>query len=125
MKRFSSTASLALAVVVILGLTGPVAAGEQVPFKGSFEGDVTVTPLTPPYLQVDVDATGSATHLGQFTLDIPHIVNAATRTAIGSYEFIAANGDTRRPLHRGNGNHHGRYVTVRGRHRELHRRALV
>ena len=31
MKRYSSTASLALAVLVILGLTGPVAAGEQVP----------------------------------------------------------------------------------------------
>jgi hypothetical protein len=37
MKRYSSTASLALAVVVILGLTGPIAAGEHVPFKGSFE----------------------------------------------------------------------------------------
>src|SRR5207249_8606528 len=34
------------------------------------------------------------THLGQFTLAIPHIVNAAHGTAIGSYEFTAANGDT-------------------------------
>src|SRR5581483_509054 len=40
-----------------------------------------------------VEATGHATHLGQFTLDIPHVVNRATRTAIGSYEFTAANGD--------------------------------
>ena len=31
MKRYCSTASLALAVVAVLGLTGPVAAGEQVP----------------------------------------------------------------------------------------------
>jgi len=94
MKRFSSTASLALAVVAILGLTGPVVAGEQVPFKGSFEGDVTVTPLAPPYVQVNVDATGNATHLGRFSLDIPHVVNRATRTAVGTYEFTAANGDT-------------------------------
>jgi hypothetical protein len=94
MKRYSSAASLALAVVLVLGLTGAAAAGEQVPFKGSFEGDVTVTPLTPPLLQVDVDATGNATQLGQFSLAIPHIVNAANRTAIGSYEFTAANGDT-------------------------------
>ena len=93
MKRYRFAAGLALAVVVVLGLTGPVAAGKQVPFKGSFEGDVTVTPLTPPYLQVDVDATGNATHLGRFTLDIPHIVNAANGTAIGTYEFTAANGD--------------------------------
>jgi hypothetical protein len=35
MKRHSSTASLALAVLAILGLAGPSAAGEQVPFKGS------------------------------------------------------------------------------------------
>ncbi len=94
MKRYSSTASLALAVVAILGLIGPVAAGEQVPFKGSFEGDVIVTPLAPPFLSVLVDATGNATQLGQFTLDIPHVVNRANLTAVGTYEFTAANGDT-------------------------------
>jgi hypothetical protein len=94
MKRYSSAASLALAVVVVLGLTGPVAAGEQVPFKGSYEGDVTVTPLTPPSVSVLVDATGNATQLGRFSLDIPHVVNRANSTAIGSYEFTAANGDT-------------------------------
>jgi hypothetical protein len=42
---------------------------------------------------VDVEATGKATLLGKFTLDIPHVVNRATRTAIGSYVFTAANGD--------------------------------
>jgi hypothetical protein len=99
MKRYSSTASLALAVVVVLGLNGPGAArergerGEQVPFKGSYEGDVTVTPLTPPFIHVDVEAEGNATHLGRFTLDIPHKVNLSNSTAVGSYEFTAANGD--------------------------------
>ena len=47
MKRYSSAASLALAVLAVLGLAGPAAAGEQVPFKGSLEGDVTITPLDP------------------------------------------------------------------------------
>jgi hypothetical protein len=94
MKRHSSTASLALAVLAVLGLAGPVAAGEQVPFKGTLEGDVTVTPLDPPFVHVDVDATGNATQLGRFSLAIPHKVNLKTRTAIGSYEFTAANGDT-------------------------------
>jgi hypothetical protein len=94
MKRHISVASLALAVVAVLGLAGPAAAGEQVPFKGSLEGDVTHTPLAPPFDSVYVDATGNATLLGQFTLDIPHVVNRANRTAIGSYEFAAANGDT-------------------------------
>ena len=94
MKRHSFAASLAFALLVILGLASPVAAGEQVPFKGSLEGDVTVTPLTPPFVSVLVEATGNATHVGQFTLDIPHVVNRADRTAIGSYEFTTANGDT-------------------------------
>jgi hypothetical protein len=35
MKRFRSTASLALAGFAVLGLSGPVAAGDHVPFKGS------------------------------------------------------------------------------------------
>ena len=48
MKRFSSTASLALAGLAVLGLARPVTAGEQVPFKGSLEGVVTITPITPP-----------------------------------------------------------------------------
>ena len=64
------------------------------PFKGSLDGDVTVAPLAPPFLSVLVEATGHATQLGKFTLDVPHVVNAATRTAMGSYEFTAANGDT-------------------------------
>ena len=78
--RHSLAASLTLAVAV-LGLAGPVAAEEQVPFRGRLEGDVTVTPLEPPYVQVDVDATGNATHLGRFALAIPHIVNRANMTA--------------------------------------------
>jgi hypothetical protein len=96
MNRLSSATRLALAVLAVLavlGLAGPAAAGVQVPFKGSLEGDVTHTPLAPPFDSVFVDATGNATQLGQFTLDIPHVVNRATRTAIGSYEFTAANGD--------------------------------
>ena len=93
MKRYSS-ASLALAVVVVLGLSGPVAAGEQVPFKGSFKGDVTITPLAPPFVAVNIEGSGKANHLGKFTVDIPHIVNRTNSTAIGTYEFTAANGDT-------------------------------
>ena len=110
------------------------------PFKGRLEGDVTVTPLAPPFLQVDVEATGKATHLGKFTLDVPHVVNPTTSAAVGSYEFTAANGDkvyakftgiatphgdTCRPLHRGDRNHHGRHGSIRRRHRELHQRSPV
>jgi hypothetical protein len=93
MKRQSLAASLVLALLAVLGLAGPVPAGEQVPFKGSFEGDVTVRPLGPPLVMVDVEAAGEATHLGKFALNIPHVVNRATMIASGCYEFTAANGD--------------------------------
>ena len=94
MKRHSFAASLALAILAVLGLAGPVLAQQQVPFKGSLEGVVTVTPLKPPNVSVLVKATGNATHLGQFALAIPHTVNRANMTATGTYQFVAANGDT-------------------------------
>ena len=99
MKRHSSAASLVLALLAVLGLAGPVAAGEQVPFKGRFAGVVIVTG-GPSILFAAVDATGNATDLGQFTLAIPHQVNRGTSpfpfpwTSTGSYQFVAANGDT-------------------------------
>ena len=94
MNRFSSTASLALVVATVLGLVSPAAAGEQVPLKGILVGDVTHTAIDATHERVDIEATGIATHLGHFTLDVPHVVDRATRTAVGSYEFTAANGDT-------------------------------
>ena len=67
----------------------------EVPFNGTLEGRLTVSiPLQPPLLSNLNEATGTATQLGRFTLEIPHIVNTMTRIAIGTYEFTAANGDT-------------------------------
>src|SRR5262245_45050202 len=74
-------------------LAGPTPAGVQVPFKGSLGGVVTRTTVDDHTDFVLVEATGTATHLGQFTLAVPHLVNLPTRTATGYYEFTAANGD--------------------------------
>ena len=93
MKRYRLAAILALAVLAVLRLAGPAPAGEQAPFKGSFEGDVTHTPIDANNDSVLVEATGNATRLGLFTLDIQHVVNRPTMTAVGTYEFTAANGD--------------------------------
>jgi hypothetical protein len=93
MKRFSSAASLALAVVAVLGLAGLAVAGDPVPFKGNLEGDVTHTPVDARTDFVVVDAEGTATLLGRFELTVPHLVDLPTRTAAGYYEFTAANGD--------------------------------
>ena len=67
---------------------------QEVPFKGRLEGTATITPGTPPFLSVSIEGTGNATHLGRFTVEIPHVVNTTNRTSTGSYEFTAANGDT-------------------------------
>src|SRR5262245_15628717 len=93
MKRSSSKAGLALAVLAVLSLTAPVAAGEQVPFKGSLEGDAVSIVTEYPYRHVLVEGTGEATQLGEFTFAFPHTVYLPTREAVGTYHMVAANGD--------------------------------
>ena len=63
------------------------------PFKGRFEGTQTVTPLTPPLAFVEASVTGNATHVGRFTMELPHTVNFATSSAQGTCTLVAANGD--------------------------------
>lgn len=96
MKYRSPAANIALVVVAVLGLAGPVAAGELVPFHGRLDGNVerTFIPGPPPRVFVLVEGQGNATRLGRFTFEAPHLVDLVTRTATGSYEFVAANGDT-------------------------------
>jgi hypothetical protein len=94
MFRFGFATRVALAVLVVLGFAFPVAAREQVPFRGSYEGVVTRGELAFPFVSVLVEAEGNATHLGRFTVSHPHVVNVVNSTALGTYEFTAANGDT-------------------------------
>ena len=90
----TAASAMAMTLALLFSLAGPAAAGEQVPFKGSLSGTVTVTPLTPPFASVLIEGTGNATHLGGFDLVIPHQVNQALRVGAGTYVFTAANGDT-------------------------------
>jgi hypothetical protein len=83
-----------VAGALLLCLAGPVSAGDQVPFKGTLAGTATITPLSPPIVSVEIEASGTATYLGRFTLEAPHVVNQATLTAVGAYLITAANGDT-------------------------------
>lgn len=91
MKRPSTAPALAPAILAVIGLAGPAPAGEQVPFKGTLEGTVARSDPPPPIV-VDVSASGTATQLGHFALEIPHLVIPPTAT--GFYHFVAANGDT-------------------------------
>ena len=94
MKRYSSAAGLALAVLAVLGLTGPAAAQVQVPFKGGLAGVDITTAVNLPFVSVRVTATGNATQLGKFTFTELDTVDTRTRIGTGTFLFTAANGDT-------------------------------
>jgi hypothetical protein len=66
-------------------------AGET-PLKGSFQA-VETHAVQFPTLTVAGIGAGNATHLGEFTMNYAAVVNLLTRVGIGSFEFIAANGD--------------------------------
>jgi len=74
------------------GTASQPSAPQPVPFRGNLEGSQTLTPLQPPFGSVNGSATGSATHLGQYSVAFPHIVNFATRIGQGTYTFTAADG---------------------------------
>ena len=73
MKRFGSTFAVALALVCLLATARSSAAGEQVPFKGSLDSDVSHSPQ-PPLDFVLVEGEGEATHFGAFEFEFPHVV---------------------------------------------------
>jgi hypothetical protein len=74
------------AMILTAALTVPAAAKEQVPFKGTFQGSDTVTPPA----TIATAATGTGTHLGQFSFS--HVLTLNTLT--GSAHWVAANGDS-------------------------------
>ena len=94
MTRHISAAGFALGVLTLLVFAAPVAARDQVPFKGRLDGVSTVAPLTPPFVSVNIEGSGQATHLGNFEVSIPHVANRSNGAAAGSFVFTAANGDT-------------------------------
>ena len=94
MNRLRITSALALAAAAVIGLAATAAAGDFVPLKGIFVGDVIHTTIDSTHDRVDINASGTAALLGHFNLDVPHVVDRTTRTAVGSYQFTAASGDT-------------------------------
>jgi hypothetical protein len=91
---------LQLAVVLLTAAlvgsapAGPVARHKAKPFRGRFEGTVTITILTPPFIDALLEAEGRASGLGRFTLSEPHHVNLDTASAVAAWRFVSANGDT-------------------------------
>jgi len=87
------TSSLSTAASGTSTLAAQDKQAHPVPFAGNLSGTVTLTPGVPPLGTVFIAATGQATHLGLFSVAIPHEVSFATATGEGTYTFTAANGD--------------------------------
>ena len=68
--------------------------GTMVPFKGSLDGQSGTATGAFPLINESIMATGRATHLGRYTLNIAETVNLVEATATGTFTFTAANGDT-------------------------------
>ena len=69
------------------------AAAAEMPFRGSFQA-VETDVVQFPTLTVAGIGMGNATQLGKFTMTYDATVNLMTRVGIGSFEFVAANGDS-------------------------------
>ena len=87
MLRRMVAARFALAVLVVLGLAGPVAAGEQVPFKGAYEGEDTW--VTIPTTAVPA-ATSAAPERLAGTARVSRTTVSPTARPIGVVETAAA-----------------------------------
>jgi len=72
-------------------LAGPAAA-QPVPFKGSLQL-IEIVHVQGNTLISEGSGTGTATHLGRFTVTRHAVVDLDTFVPVGSAHFIAANGD--------------------------------
>jgi len=68
--------------------------GTVVPFKGNLDGQYGTPSGTFPLINESIVATGHATQLGRYTMNIAETVNLLEASATGTFTFTAANGDT-------------------------------
>ena len=95
MTRFSITQSYGLALgCAALCLNAPVRAGDQVPFKGTFDPIVvSATPVDATHVLLDFDVHILATQLGKARGPASAILDMTTLKYVGEATWVAANGD--------------------------------
>jgi hypothetical protein len=95
MKHPAFLTCLMSSTLVALAAVSSAAAGEQVPFRGTFLGQtVSAEPAGPGVVFVVTEGAGRATHLGRYTMISPHFSHLNTGFAEGQQIFTAANGDS-------------------------------
>ncbi len=84
-------------VCVVLALTFTAIAGDQVPLKGTFGTNFTITSISPGVISVPVNGSGIVSDLGSATISITQILDFTKLPApdqTGTFTLTAANGDT-------------------------------
>jgi hypothetical protein len=93
-KVFLFTIGLLLLVVTSFAMRGSAVAKEALPMKGSVDVEVTYLPDFPnQVVYIQGEGTGTATHLGKFTVHYNIVLNLQTQIGTGTATFVAANGD--------------------------------
>lgn len=67
--------------------------GTELPLEGSFSRESRASFEPPITLVITGTAAGTASHLGRFTATSVDRVNTTNNTAVGTFNFTAANGD--------------------------------
>jgi hypothetical protein len=90
--RACRTASLVVALMVVVGLASPAAADDPLPFRGRAVEVVTSAVPVEGGILVTTTGAGEATHLGRFTREATVLIHP-DGTFEGTVVFTAANGD--------------------------------
>jgi hypothetical protein len=86
---------LACFAAVFVSAAAPAIAGDTVPFKGTLSGTIiSSVPLDECHVLTEIVNGGNATQLGRYNGTAESIFNLCDLTYVGSYVFIAANGDS-------------------------------
>jgi len=93
MNRRAMSSLTLVAMFVTLVFVGSASAQKGVPFHGTLQG-VETDVATFPTLSINGSGTGIATQLGRFTVTWEGTGNLVDFSGVGSYHFIAANGDS-------------------------------
>jgi hypothetical protein len=82
------------AMILAATLAVSAAAQQQVPFKGTLQGNDSDTFLSETTILVTTIGTGIGSHIGQYSVTMEIMVDIVHLTSIGVAHFIAANGDS-------------------------------
>lgn len=84
-----------IAAVTMIWMAQPAWAGDQVPFRASFDTVFEASVSIFPVLDVEVTGEGQARHLGRTRIEtISETINLLTGVGEAIFVFTAANGDT-------------------------------